>query len=182
MVELVDISSGPIRQGNDLTVGMRDYMTVQPPPSNMQQNSPLISPPSNPEKNTLSEVEMNLSTPIEEVLDTPMGLMNPQVGLQQPDMIDARSVQSHPARPVEAVAKKNGNSGNPLNLNDDQFLSLLAGIAAVGAFSKPVQSKVSEFMPTAFGADGHLSTTGLALTAFIGAVICYVLKNFVAKK
>ncbi len=182
MVELVDISSGPTRQGNDLTVGMRDYMTVQPPPSNMQQNSPLIAPPSNPEKNTLSEVEMNLSTPIEEVLDTPMGLVNPQVGLQQPDMIDARSVQSHPARPVEAVARKAGGSSNPLNLNDDQLLSLLAGVASVAAFSKPVQSKISELMPTAFGMDGQLSTTGLALTAFIAAVIFYLLKNFVVKK
>ena len=180
MVELVDISSGGIRQSYDLSASMRDHMTIQPPPSNMQQNSPLIAPPSNPEKNTLSEVEMNLSTPIEEVLDTPMGMMNPQVGLQQPNMIDARSVQEHPARPAEAVAAT--QSKNPLNLNDDQLLSLLAGVAAVAAFSKTVQGKLSEFMPTAFGMDGHLSTTGLALTAFIAAVIFYVLKNFVVKK
>lgn len=182
MVELVDISSGGIRQTYDFTAGMRDHMTSQPPPSNMQQNSPLIAPPSNPEKNTLSEVEMNLSTPIEEVLDTPLGMMNPQVGLQQPSMVDARSVQEHPARPVEAVARKPAGNANPLNLNDDQLLALLAGVAAVAAFSKTVQGKLSEFMPTAFGMDGHLSTTGLALTAFIAAVIFYVLKNFVVKK
>ena len=178
MVELVDIS-----QSYDLTAGMRDHMSVQPPPSNMSQNSPLIAPPSNPEKNTLSEVEMNLSTPIEEVLDTPLGMMNPQVGMQQPNMVDARSVQEHPVRPVEAIPRKTEQSkNNPLNLNDDQLLSLLAGAAAVAAFSKPVQSKVSEFMPTAFGMDGHLSTTGLALTAFIAAVVFYILKNFVVKR
>lgn len=171
MVELVDI-----------TGGMRDHMTVQPPPSVMQQSGPpLIAPPSNPEKNTLSEVEMNLSTPIEEVLDTPLGMMNPQVGLQQPKMMDARSVQEHPARPVEAIPRQT-ESKNPLNLNDDQLLAALSGVAAVAAFSKPVQAKIAELMPTAFGLDGHLSTTGLALTAFIAAVVFYILKNFVVKR
>ena len=106
MVELVDISNGGVRQSYDFTSGMRDHMAVQPPPSTMQQNSPLMVPPSNPEKNTLSELEntmASLSTPIEEVLDTPMGLMQPQVGMQQPDMIDSRTVQTHPARPAAAT-------------------------------------------------------------------------------
>lgn len=182
MVELVDISNTGNRQSFDLTAGMRDHMTVQPPPSTMQQTAPMIAPPSNPEKNTLSEVEMNLSTPIEEVLDTPLGMMNPQVGLQQPNMVDARSVQEHPARPVEAVARQAESSKNPLNLNDDQLLAVLAGVAAIAAYSKPVQAKIAELMPTAFGMDGHLSTTGLALTAFIAAVVFYILKNFVVKK
>jgi hypothetical protein len=109
-------------------------------------------------------------------------MMNPQVGLQQPNMIDARSVQEHPVRPVEAVPRQTEPSKNPLNLNDDQLMALLAGVAAVAAYSKPVQAKIGELMPTAFGMDGHLSTTGLALTAFIAAVVFYILKNFVVKK
>lgn len=180
MVELVDISNSGVRQSFDLTSGMRDHLAVQPPPSTMQQNSPLMVPPSNPEKNTLSELEntmASLSTPIEEVLDTPLGLMQPQVGLQQPEMIDARTVQTHPARPAAPAA-----SANPLNLNDDQLQAALAGVAAVAAFSKVVQSKLGEMMPTAFEMDGHLSTTGMALTAFIAAIIFYVLKNFVVKR
>jgi len=182
MVELVDISSGGARQSYDLTTGMRDHMAVQPPPSVMQQNSPLMVPPSNPEKNTLSELEntmASLSTPIEEVLDTPMGLMQPQVGMQQPDMIDSRSVQTHPARPSAAASS---SASNPLNLNDDQLQAAIAGLAAVAAFSKIVQSKIGELMPTAFEMDGHLSTTGMALTAFIAAVIFYLLKNFIVKR
>lgn len=181
MVELVDISGGGVRQSYDLTTGMRDHMAVQPPPSAMQQNSPLMVPPSNPEKNTLSELEntmASLSTPIEEVLDTPMGLMQPQVGLQQPEMIDARTVQTHPARPAAAAS----SGSNPLNLNDDQLQAAIAGVAAVAAFSKIVQSKLGELMPTAFEMDGCLSTTGMALTAFIAAVIFYLLKNFVVKR
>lgn len=180
MVELVDISNDGIRQSYDLQGGMREHMTLQPTGSMMPQNSPLIAPPSNPEKNTLSEVEMNLSTPIEEVLDTPMGLMHPQVGIQQPEMIDARTVQSQATNPVQ-LAKKSA-SPNPFNLNDDQMLSLIAGAAAVVAFSKPVQAKVSEFIPTAFGMDGQLSTTGLALTALIAAIAFYILKNFALKR
>ena len=181
MVELVDISGGGVRQSYDLTTGMRDHMAVQPPPSVMQQNSPLMVPPSNPEKNTLSELEntmASLSTPIEEVLDTPMGLMQPQVGMQQPEMIDARTVQTHPARPAAPAS----SGSNPLNLNDDQLQAAIAGVAAVAAFSKIVQSKLGEVMPTAFEIDGHLSTTGMALTAFIAAVIFYLLKNFVVKR
>ena len=179
MVELVDISGGGVRQSYDFTTGMRDHMAVQPPPSVMQQNSPLMVPPSNPEKNTLSEVEMNLSTPIEEVLDTPLGMMNPQVGLQEPNMIDARAVQENPVRPAKAIPRQ---TENPMNLNDDQFLALLSGVAAIIAFSKQVQSKVGDLMPSAFGVDGQLSTTGLALTAFIAAVVFYILKNFVVKR
>ncbi len=181
MVELVDISNGGVRQSFDLTSGMRDHLAVQPPPSTFQQNSPLMAPPSNPEKNTLSELEntmASLSTPIEEVLDTPLGLVQPQVGLQQPDMIDARTVQTHPARPAAAAS----SAGNPLNLNDDQLQAAIAGVAAVAAFSKVVQSKLSELMPSAFEMDGHLSTTGLGLTAFIAAVIFYLIKNFVVKR
>lgn len=181
MVELVDISGGGVRQSYDFTTGMRDHMAVQPPPSVMQQNSPLMVPPSNPEKNTLSELEntmASLSTPIEEVLDTPMGLMQPQVGMQQPEMIDSRSVQTHPARPASPTS----SGANPLNLNDDQLQAAIAGVAAVAAFSKIVQSKIGELMPTAFEIDGHLSTTGMALTAFIAAVIFYLLKNFVVKR
>ena len=181
MVELVDISGGGVRQSYDLTTGMRDHMAVQPPPSVMQQNSPLMVPPSNPEKNTLSELEntmASLSTPIEEVLDTPMGLMQPQVGMQQPEMIDSRTVQTHPARPTAQAS----SASNPLNLNDDQLQAAIAGVAAVAAFSKIVQSKLGEVMPTAFEMDGHLSTTGMALTAFIAAVIFYLLKNFVVKR
>jgi hypothetical protein len=138
-------------------------------------------PPSNPEKNTLSELEntmASLSTPIEEVLDTPMGLMQPQVGMQQPEMIDSRTVQTHPARPAAQAS----SASNPLNLNDDQLQAAIAGVAAVAAFSKIVQSKLGEVMPTAFEMDGHLSTTGMALTAFITAVIFYLLKNFVVKR
>jgi hypothetical protein len=138
-------------------------------------------PPSNPEKNTLSELEntmASLSTPIEEVLDTPMGLMQPQVGMQQPEMIDSRTVQTHPARPAAQAS----SASNPLNLNDDQLQAAIAGVAAVAAFSKIFQSKLGEVMPTAFEMDGHLSTTGMALTAFIAAVIFYLLKNFVVKR
>lgn len=178
-VDMVDISKDPSRQSFDLSAGIRDHMTVQPPPSALQQTGPLIAPSSNPEKNTLSEVEMNLSTPIEEVLDTPLGMMNPQVGLQEPNMIDARAVQEHPVRPVKAIPRQ---TENPMNLNDDQLLALLSGVAAVIAFSKQVQSKVGELMPSAFGIDGQLSTTGLALTAFIAAVVFYILKNFVVKR
>jgi hypothetical protein len=164
MVELVDI---------------RDHIAVAPP-SNSNPAPPFPTPP-NQEKNNLSEVEMNLSTPIEEVMDTPMGLMQPQSGIHQPQMIDGRVVSEHPAGPstsapaVQAPTRKT----YPFNLNEDQVQALIAGLAGVAAFSKPVQEKLMSTLPQVISPEGGLSTIGLVITALIAAIIFYLIKRSV---
>jgi len=161
MVEMVDI---------------RDHITIPPPPNGQIPSFP--SPP-NPEKNTLSEVEMNMSTPIDEVMDTPMGMMQPQMP-QQPQMIDAREVvEQHPAPPQGRAPISRPSKKYPFNLNEDQIQALIAGVAGVAAFSKPVQERLLSSLPQALSPEGGLSLIGMALTAFIAAVIFYILKRAV---
>lgn len=162
MVEMVDI---------------RDHIAIPPPPANGQIPSFPSAP--NPEKNTLSEVEMNMSTPIDEVMDTPMGMMQPQMP-QQPQMIDAREVvEQHPAPPRGRAPISRPSKKYPLNLNEDQVQALIAGVAGVAAFSRPIQERLLSMLPQALSPEGGLSPIGMALTAFIAAVIFYILKRSV---
>jgi len=160
MVELVDI---------------RDHIAVTP------AAAPPFPTPPNQEKNNLSEVEMNLSTPIEEVMDTPMGLMQPQSGMHQPQMIDGRVVSEHPAGPSTSAPAVQAPSHKtyPLNLNEDQVQALIAGLAGVAAFSKPVQEKLMSTLPQVIAPEGGLSTIGLVITALIAAIIFYLIKRSV---
>ena len=66
-------------------------------------------------------------------------------------------------------------SGNPFGLNDEQFHAAVAGIAAVAAFSKPVQNKLSDMIPQFTLSTGDLSMTGMAVTALIAAIAFFVL-------
>jgi hypothetical protein len=69
-------------------------------------------------------------------------------------------------------------TGNPFGLNDEQFHAAIAGIAAVVAFSKPVQNKLGDMIPQFTQPGGDLSTTGIAVTALIAALAFYVLMKF----
>lgn len=165
MVELVDI---------------RDRVAVQPPSN---ASPPAFPTPPNQEKNNLSELEMNLSTPIEEVMDSPMGLMQQQ-SMHQPQMMDARAVAEHPAAPqTHAVmtrgAGTSGKKSYPFNLNEDQVQALIAGLAGVAAFSKPIQDRLLSTLPQAMSPEGGLSPIGMLITAFIAAVIFYIVKRSV---
>ena len=55
-----------------------------------------------------------------------------------------------------------------------------SGIAAVIAFSKPVQSKLSTMIPK-FMEDGGLSLTGMAATALVAAIVFYFARKFLTE-
>ena len=69
-------------------------------------------------------------------------------------------------------------SGNPFGLNDEQFNAAVAGVAAVAAFSKPIQSKLEEMIPQFTKPGGDLSMTGVAVTALIAALAFFILMKF----
>jgi hypothetical protein len=50
---------------------------------------------------------------------------------------------------------------------------VIAGIAAVAAFSKPIQSKLADVVPKFLGENGDLSLTGMLVTALIAAAIFF---------
>ena len=70
--------------------------------------------------------------------------------------------------PTKTSKKKSG-------LTPEQMDALIAGIAAIAAFSKPVQNKIAEFIP------GDGLTTMLA-SALVAAIVFFFAKRFLAKR
>ena len=117
-------------------------------------------------------IQMDFSTPIADVVpsaefESPLGgpYKNPQN-----NKVVSLSLDNTTAGPAPA-------SKNPFGLTDEQFHAAVAGVAAVAAFSKPVQNKLSE-IPQFSTASGDMSMIGTLLTAFVAAVIYFVLFKF----
>ncbi len=127
-----------------------------------------------PEKKIDESQMADFSTPIEEVMAGPSGMIQDEV------MGPAMPVQSKKAPRANSEKK---SSKNPFGLTDEQFMAAIAGVAAVIAFSKPVQGKLSEMVPkfTVEGGDA-LSLTGMVVSALVAAIVFYFAKQFLAEK
>lgn len=129
-----------------------------------------------PEKNS-EQIEMDFSTPISEVM--------PSAAFES---VDAATYNSPTTQRVTGVSPgmiggppTKTESKNPLGLTDEQFQAAIAGLAAVIAFSKPVQDKLADTIPKFLTDAGNMSTTGMAVTALLTAIVFYfalkLLKN-----
>jgi hypothetical protein len=129
-----------------------------------------------PEKNS-EQIEMDFSTPISEVM--------PSAAFES---VDAATYNSPTTQRVTGVSPgmiggppTKAESKNPLGLTDEQFQAAIAGLAAVIAFSKPVQDKLADMIPKFLTEAGNMSTTGMAVTALLTAIVFYfalkLLKN-----
>jgi hypothetical protein len=58
----------------------------------------------------------------------------------------------------------------------------LAGVAAVIAFSKPVQEKLSTMVPKFLSESGEMSATGMVVTALVAAIVFYFSRQFIDKQ
>ena len=122
------------------------------------------------------QIEMDFSTPISDVVpsaDFDMGGGGPYKNPQN-NRVAALSLDNASAGPAPSSSSK-----NPFGLTDDQLNAALAGIAAVAAFSKPVQNKLADLIPKFMSDAGDLSATGMLATAFIAAVIFFIVHKFV---
>jgi len=130
-----------------------------------------------PEKNS-EQIEMDFSTPISEVM--PAAAFDSGV--------DAATYNSPTTQRVTGVSPgmiggppTKTDTKNPLGLTDEQFQAAIAGLAAIVAFSKPVQEKLADMVPKFLTDSGNVSTTGMAITALLTAVVFYfalkLLKN-----
>ena len=123
------------------------------------------------------QIEMDFSTPIADVVPSADFDMGPSMGgpykNPQNNRVAALSLDNASAGPVSSSSK------NPFGLTDEQLNAAIAGIAAVGAFSKPVQNKLADLIPKFMSDAGDLSATGMLATAFIAAVIFFILHKFV---
>ena len=125
------------------------------------------------------QIEMDFSTPISDVVPSADFDMGPSMGSGGPyknpqnNRVAALSLDNASAGPVSSSSSK-----NPFGLTDDQLNAALAGIAAVAAFSKPVQNKLADLIPKFMSDAGDLSATGMLATAFIAAVIFFIVHKF----
>jgi len=124
------------------------------------------------------QIEMDFSTPIADIVPSADFDMGPSMGGGGP----YKNPQNNR---VVALSLDNASSGvasssskNPFGLTDEQLNAALAGIAAVAAFSKPVQNKLAELIPKFMSDAGDLSVTGMLATAFIAAVIFFIVHKF----
>ena len=62
----------------------------------------------------------------------------------------------------------------PFGLTMEQYMALLAGLAAVVATSKPVQDKVAQFMPNVEAG----SVSAMAVTAVLAALVFFLAHRF----
>jgi hypothetical protein len=127
-----------------------------------------------PEKNVDESQMADFSTPIEEVMQGPGGMIQDEVmGPPMPTQGNKKTARK---------SESKGASKNPFGMTDEQFTAAIAGLAAVIAFSKPVQGKLSSMVPKFLGDSGDLSLTGMVVSAIVAAIVFYFAKQFLADR
>ena len=137
----------------------------------------LRAPLNLPEKDIEESQMADFATPIEDIMPGPGQMM-------QDEMMGSAHYAVAPAPGKKSGGEEGGEtktpkSKNPLGLPNDQYQAVLAGVAAVLAFSKPVQGKLESVVPKFLDASGEITLTGLAVTAIIAAVIFYLAMKYV---
>jgi hypothetical protein len=128
-----------------------------------------------PEKKIDESQMADFSTPIEDVMEGPGQML-------QNEMMGSPYAQPQQAQKAPRKRSTDGDapaSKNPFGLTDEQFQAALAGVAAVIAFSQPVQSRMRSMVPKFVGESGETSLTGLAATALVAAIVFYIIKKYV---
>ena len=126
------------------------------------------------EKNVDESQMADFSTPIEDVMQGPGGMIQDEVmGPPMPTQGNKKTSRK---------SESKGASKNPFGMTDEQFTAAIAGLSAVIAFSKPVQGKLDSMIPKFTGDSGDLSLTGMAVSAIVAAIVFYFVKQFLAEK
>ncbi len=155
---------------NDSGEGMVPYNSGIPQqPKGPPPPPPIETKKMSPEKNVYKQQQMD-STPIADIMGPADMMMDqaPQMMMQQPMQ-----------QPVVSQ-KAQASSKNPMNLTDEQYQALIAGVCAIVAFSNPVQEKLLSAVPQ-FMSEGGRSTSGLIATGLIAAIIFYFAQRMLGK-
>ena len=128
------------------------------------------------EKNMGQSKETMDSTPINDIMMEPAMMaedprMPPQMPMSQPQMAPSPT-------PKKAEVPE---SKNPLNLTDDQLVSLIVAVATGIAVSKPIQDRLATSIPKFLNEQGGRSMIGLASTGAIAAIIFFIAKTYIIK-
>lgn len=147
-----------------------------------QQQAPTQAPPKLPEKNIPKQQTTMDSTPIADIMQDSPGMMesqDPRSQFMNTSNYMPQTPMMAPGASPQAKPKK--ESGNPLNLSDEQMSALVAGVCAIIAFSGPIQDKLSTTVPQFLSEAGSRSTTGLVVSGLIAAIIFFFAQRFLNK-
>ena len=131
------------------------------------------------DNNIDKEQMMELSTPLNEVMEIQADPMQQQAGMQmmqqqgpgpQQQMFapgpDASMFSAQPPnQDAQAEQAQAAKKSNPGNLSDEQFDALLVAVAAAAAFSPQIRDKMIQFAPQLFTEAGSRTLAGTAVTA-----------------
>ena len=132
------------------------------------------------EKN-IDNIEMD-STPLSElmneheVMDNTQTLQNPRMMMPPPPL--QQQQQQVATKPEKVYKKQKQETQYPFNLTEEQMDSLIAGVAAIVAFSTMAQDKLANFVPSSFDESGQRTTMGILFTGLIAAITYYIVKRF----
>lgn len=121
------------------------------------------------EKNLNTNKDKMDATPINDVMQ--QGEMMEQPAMMPPAMMVGPAMMP-PPQSVPVMEKK-----NPLNLTDEQMQAVVVAVCSIIAFSKPVQDRLSGFVPQ-FSADGSRTLTGLAVSGAIVGVMFLISQRY----
>ena len=119
---------------------------------------------------------MDFSTPISDVM--PAASFDPMPDTAGPTYNSPTTQRVTGVSPGMMGAPPSKNQGYPLGLTAEQFSAAIAGVAAAIAYSTPVQEKLAEMIPKFLSDAGQLTTTGMAITAALVAVIFFFAMRF----
>lgn len=128
------------------------------------------------EKNVDESQMAEFATPIDEIMPGPGQMI-------QDEMMGPPSMPMKGNVKTERRSKESSKeSKNPFGLTDEQYYAALAGLAAVIAFSKPVQERLSTTVPKFLTESGDTSLTGLLVSALVAAIVFYFARQALADK
>lgn len=149
-----------------------DGVPIDKPDSKSKIPEGLVMPPAPTEEENKVEENKEMadfSTPIDE-------LVTPGPGqLIQDEVMGPPTQAKRVARNEGGGSRK---SNNPMGLTDEQYTAVIAGLCGIAAFSKPVQEKLIDMIPSMLkeGTD-DLSVTGMAVMALVVAALFYFAKR-----
>ena len=159
-------------------------INYSPTVDGMSQNKPdpnakipeglIMPPPPQIEENKVEESKgmADFSTPIEELVAPGPSQMI------QDEMMGPASMPMQAKRASRTEGSADRKSNNPMGMTDEQYTALVAGLCGLAAFSKPVQEKLIDMIPSMIkeGTD-DLSVTGMAIMAAVVALLFYFAKR-----
>lgn len=167
IIENLDFSGD---SGNGSLQYIPEVSSSDPPP-------PGSSPLDFSDQKNSSSIDMDFSTPIHDVM--------PSAAFDDSDAPassgNGGAYKSPTTNRVTGISPgmiQGGGGDSKSKLTKEQLHAIVAGAAAVIAFSKPVQSRLSTMVPKFLNEAGDLSITGMLVSAVVAAIVFYFANQF----